>query len=351
MKFALALLVVFPALAQTNQDRQTPLSMATHMSQLMESTAVAAPDLIAASDAVRRMVSATIASIRDNPRDAALEYRFINEVRAYLALSGSLPAAQLPPIALQQFGELREDLARFQQAFEASLESENRDRLAKEADPNDLHRYAEDNTKLPPLGTLPRVVFLGDSITEAWGLRDAFPGREFINRGISGQTSTQMLGRFLQDVISVHPKVVVVLAGTNDLAHGVGPQGVEDNLSMIGDLAKLHGMKPVFASILPVSDQMAKFRPPAVIRQINSWLQDYCNREGFIYLDYFKALADTQGRLPPDLSDDGLHPNARGYSIMAPVALDAINRALAATGPVTPPPQAKRRFSLPAIKN
>jgi lysophospholipase L1-like esterase len=347
MKLAAALLVVFPAFSQTTQNA---LTMATRMSQLMESTAVAVPELIPASESLRRMTASTVASIRDNPRNAAFDYRFISQVAAFLALSDSFPAAQLPPIALQQFGELREDLARFRQMFEASLDAENRNRLAADADPNDLHRYAEDNTKLPPLGTLARIVFLGDSITDGWRLNDYFRGHEFLNRGISGQTSTQMLGRFLQDVISIHPKVVVVLAGTNDIAHGIGPKGIEDNLTMMGDLAKSHGIKLVFGSILPVSEDVAKTRPPAEIRQIDSWLQDYCNREGFIYLDYFKALADGQGHMPPDLSDDGLHPNARGYSVMAPVALDAINRALAPSAPAAAPTQPKHHFGLPVPK-
>jgi lysophospholipase L1-like esterase len=325
--------------------------MATYMSQLMESTAVAVPDLIPASEALRRLAQTTVASIRDNPRDAAYDYRLINQVRAYLALTESFPAAQIPQFAKQQFGELREDLALFQQTFEAGLETQSRNQLATEADPNNLHRYAEANAKLPPLGTLARVVFLGDSITDGWDLSAYFRGHELVNRGISGQTTTQMLGRFQQDVVSIHPKAVVVLAGTNDIARGISAKGIEDNLTMIGDLAKAHGIKAVFATILPVSEQVAKARAPDEIRQINRWLLDYCNREGFAYLDYYKALADALGRLPADLSDDGLHPNTRGYSVMAPVALEAINRVLAQTDAATPADrQTRRRFPLPVVK-
>jgi len=350
-RLAIALLLVFPAAAQPPQTPQAPLAMATHMSQLMESTAVAVPDLIPSSEALRRLAQSTIASIRDTPRDAAYDFRLINQVRAYLALADSFPATQIPPIAKQQFGELREDLALFQQTFEASLEAQSRNQLAGDADPNNLHRYAEANAKLPPLGTLARVVFLGDSITDFWDLTAYFRGHELVNRGISGQTTTQMLGRFQQDVVAIRPKAVVVLAGTNDIARGISAAGIEDNLIMIGDLARAHGIKAVFATVLPVSEQEAKARPPSEIQQINRWLLDFCSREGFAYLDYYKALADAQGRLPADLSDDGLHPNARGYSVMAPVALEAINRALAQTEPTSPADrQTKRRFPLPVVK-
>jgi lysophospholipase L1-like esterase len=351
MKFVRALMIplLLPAvaLAQAGQDA---VSRATRMSQLMESTAVAVPDLIGASEPVRHMAETTLTAMRDNPRDAAFPFRFINQVRAYLALSDSFPASQLPAAAERQFGELREDLVRFQQTFEAALEARYQGETAAEADPNNLHRYAEANSKLPPLGTLARVVFLGDSITEGWHLNESFPGREFLNRGIDGQTTTQMLGRFLQDVVSLRPKVVVVLAGTNDIAYGISPPAIENNLTMMGELAKAHGVRSVFASIPPVSEEASKAHPLAAIRLVNQWLQEYCAREGFVYLDFFKALADSQGHLPADLSGDGLHPNSRGYSVMSPVALEAINKALAPAAPATPAAPPRHRFSLPIVK-
>jgi lysophospholipase L1-like esterase len=344
----LVFVLAFPAFAQSPPSTPTPVAMAVRMSQLMESTSVAVPDLVRASDPLRRQAENTIASIQSAPRNAAFRFRLINEVRAYLALSDAYIAPGTPVVAEQQLAELRDDLSRFQQRFETDLSSQADAAVAEAADPYDLHRYAEANTKLPPLGTLPRVVFLGDSITDGWRFNEYFSGRDFINRGINGQTTIQMLGRFLEDVAGLHPKAVVVLGGTNDIARGIAAQAVEDNLTMLGDLAKTHGVKPIFASLLPVSAEVNKVRPTPVIRQINQWLQDYCRREGFVYLDYFSALADANGQLPADLSDDGLHPNARGYRVMTPVALDAINHALEVNA--ASPAPAKKRLSLPVIK-
>lgn len=329
-----------------NPAPQSTLELATRMSQLMESTAVAVPDLIVASEPLRRLANATAVSLKQAPANPALAYRFANEASAYLALSDSYPAPQLPLIAAQQFAELREDLVRFRQRFESDLQSQVETRKAQAADPANLRRFSEANSKLAPVGTTPRVVFLGDSITDGWPLSEYFTGRDFVNRGISGQTTLEMLGRFEQDVLRANPKAVVVLGGINDIARGVSSASVEDTLNMIGDLAKAHGIKPVFASLLPVANNDPK--QPGIL-EINRWLQDYCRREGFVYLDYFTALADSSGGMPADLSADGLHPNPKGYRIMAPVALDAINRTLAATAPAPPPPP-KKRFGLPVIK-
>jgi lysophospholipase L1-like esterase len=335
---------------------QTTLTMAVRIAQLMESTAVAVPDLARASEPVRQLSSASVSGLRTNARNAAIAYRFLNQARAYVALSDSFPASEIPPVAIQQFGELREDLARFQQRFEADLAAQGQNAAQADADPNNMRRYAEANSKLLPLGTLPRVVFLGDSITDSWRLNEYFNGRDFVNRGISGQTSGQMLGRFMQDVVSVHPKVVVILAGTNDIARGIPAYAVEDTLGMMGDIAKAHGVRPVFASILPVSDyhaaedprfEMTKTRPIAVIQQVNRWMKEYCQKEGFVFLDYYTAMADSKGQMPADLADDGLHPNSKGYRIMSPLALDAVTKAL---GSANAPPseiQSRRRFSLP----
>jgi lysophospholipase L1-like esterase len=261
-----------------------------------------------------------------------------------------------PKTADQQFSELRDDLARMQQHFEAALEAQNQANQARDADPANLKRYADTNTKVLPPGNLPRVVFFGDSITDFWRLNEYFTGRDFINRGISGQTTLQMLGRFLQDVAALHPKEVLILAGTNDIARGIPANEIEDNLAMIGELSKAHGVKALFASILPVSDyhkdvdpryEMTKVRPPATIQSVNKWIQDYCARQGFIYVDYYSAMVDLDGRMKPDLADDGLHPNAKGYRVMSPVALEAIGRGLAANAPA-PEEKApvKRRFRM-----
>lgn len=201
-----------------------------------------------------------------------------------------------------------------------------------------LTKYREVNVALgDPAAGENRVVFFGDSITEGWKLADSFPGKPYINRGISGQTTPQMLVRFRQDAIDLHPKVVVILAGTNDLAGTTGPMRNEDteaNLASMADLGRAHGIRVVLASILPVhnyshngEDYFAQ-RPMARIVALNAWIKDYCAKNKIAYLDYFSAMVDDKGLLQKDLADDGLHPNAAGFKIMAPLAEKAIQEAL-----------------------
>jgi lysophospholipase L1-like esterase len=200
-----------------------------------------------------------------------------------------------------------------------------------------LARYRDADAALPaPATGENRVVFYGDSITDIWKLADYFPGKPYINRGIGGQTTPQMLVRFRQDVIDLHPKVVVFLAGTNDIAGNTGPmrdQDIEANLSSMVELARAHDIRVVLSSVLPVhnyTDRAKDFfaqRPAARILALNSWLKDYCSKNGIVYLDYFSAVVDDQGLLRKELADDGLHPNGAGYKIMAPLAETAIAKA------------------------
>jgi lysophospholipase L1-like esterase len=349
-------------LGQTPGDAPvSPLStkdanqLAARAVQLMESTAAAVPGLSAASEPLRRAAEQTVAQMLRTPQSAVLANQAASQLRAFLALGEAFPLpSPFPQIAAEQFAELREAQSRMQRNMTAILEASVRAIAARDADPNNLKRFAEANSKLLPAGKLPRVVFMGDSITDFWRLNEYFTGRDFVNRGISGQTTTQMLGRFLQDVAALHPKAVLILAGTNDIARGIPVNGIEDNLTMMGDLAKAHGIKPLFAAILPVSDyhkgddpryEMTKTRPPATIQQVNLWLKEYCRREGFTFVDYYSAMVDANGQLPADQADDGLHPNAKGYRVMSPVALQAIDRVLAAANaPETP--QQKRRFGM-----
>jgi lysophospholipase L1-like esterase len=203
----------------------------------------------------------------------------------------------------------------------------------------DLARYAGENASLPaPRPGEKRVVFMGDSITDGWGreVGEFFPGRGYINRGISGQTTPQMLIRFRPDVIALKPAVVVILAGTNDLSGNTGPSTVgviENNLSSMLDLARANGIRVVLASLLPVNDvqnpKQTMQRPPASIRELNAWMSAYAARHHVVYLDYHAAMVDKDGMLRKELSDDGLHPNAAGYEVMAPLAQKAIDQALA----------------------
>jgi len=202
-----------------------------------------------------------------------------------------------------------------------------------------LARYRAANESLkaspPPPG---RVVFFGDSITDIWKLEQYFPGKPYVNRGISGQTTPQMLVRFRQDVLDLEPKAVVILAGTNDIAGNTGPmrnEDIEANLATMAELAKAHRVAVVFSSILPVHNYTLKAqdffaqRPPERILQVNSWLKEYCAKNGIVYLDYFSALSDDKGLLKRDLAEDGLHPNDAGYRIMVPLVEAAIAKSMA----------------------
>ncbi len=203
----------------------------------------------------------------------------------------------------------------------------------------ELGRYRAENAALAlSAAGENRVVFVGDSITDYWKLADYFPGKPYLNRGIDGQTTPQMLVRFRQDVTDLHPKVVVVLAGTNDIAGVTGParnEDIEANYASMAELAKAHGIRIVFSSVLPAhnytEDAKESFaaRPRERIVALNMWLKNYCAQNGLVYLDYFSALVDDKGMLKHELSEDGLHPNVAGYKIMAPLAEKAIAQALA----------------------
>lgn len=201
-----------------------------------------------------------------------------------------------------------------------------------------LARYRDANSALPaPAPNEKRVVFFGDSITDMWKLDESFPGKHYVNRGIGGQTTSQMLVRFRQDVIDLQPKVVVVLAGTNDIAGNSGPisnEDIEANLASMAELAKAHAIRMIFASVLPVNNytpQSQEFfasRPTERILALNARLKDYCAKNDLTYLDYFSAMVDDKGLLKRDLANDGLHPNQAGFSVMSPMAEKAIEKDL-----------------------
>jgi lysophospholipase L1-like esterase len=224
---------------------------------------------------------------------------------------------------------------------------------------NQLGRYHQANQELKKRPAEPNlIVFMGDSITDFWRLDQSFPGKPYVNRGIGGQTTPQMLVRMYPDVIDLKPAAMIVLAGTNDIARNTGPMTaelIEENIMAMTELAQHHAIKVILCSVLPVSDypflkqqsaggappaaagpgrgplprvRMTDGRPPADILKLNAWMKDYAARANAIYVDYFTPLVDEKGWLKDGFSEDGLHPNAEGYNIMTPIAAAAIEKAL-----------------------
>jgi lysophospholipase L1-like esterase len=202
----------------------------------------------------------------------------------------------------------------------------------------DLARYRDDDAKIVASGAVDgRVVFMGDSITDFWGRTRGkfFPGKPYVNRGISGQTTPQMLIRFRPDVINLKPSVVVILAGTNDIAGNTGPESladIENNLASMAQLAQANNIKVVFSAVMPVCDYIkpqTTRRPPEQIMALNAWIKEYSAKNNAIYLDYYAAMLDDHKMLKQELTYDGLHPNDAGYEVMSDLAAAAIAKAFA----------------------
>lgn len=204
------------------------------------------------------------------------------------------------------------------------------------------HRFAAENAAvLPPAAGEQRVVWMGDSITDnlhnTQRFGPFFPGKPYLNRGIGGQVTGQMLLRFYPDVIALQPKAVIIFGGTNDIGGNIGPvplETVENNLAAMADMARANNIKVILASVTPVCDIPGKNpitagRPPESILTLNRWIKDYANSHNLIYLDYFSATVDSKGLLRAELTEDGLHPTMKGYEIMNPLAEKAIAQALA----------------------
>lgn len=208
--------------------------------------------------------------------------------------------------------------------------------LTEAQDWANLNRFKNLNIKigLPKPGEN-RVVFMGNSITEGWGniMPSFFEGKPYFNRGISGQTTPQMLVRYRQDVINLKPAVVVILAGTNDIAGNTGPSTLEmiaDNIYSMAELAKVNGIKVIISSVIPAFDYPWKpgLNPAEKIFTLNKMLKEYADKNGHIYLDYYTSMVDERKGLKKEYSEDGVHPNLAGYKVMAPLAEEAISKAL-----------------------
>ena len=351
----IAALLLLTGSALMGQPTENPLMSTAQMNQaclrvvqLMDAGGVAVPDLQRAAAPVIESAKQDCAALEAKPGTTQPVFALMNSLRAYLTLSDAVPKPfPFPETAQKQLIELRDDATRLDAHFRALMDSKEA-RLAN-PDRDNLKRYAEDNRKLaPPDPAKPRVIFFGDSITDLWHLNEYFPDRAFINRGISGQITGEMLGRLKADVINLRPTAVVILAGTNDLSRGISLTGIEDNLLMIADLCDTYKIKVIFASVLPVSDyhsgenksyERTPARPPIFIKALNEWIESLCANRHHVYLNYHAAMVDATGQLKADLGDDGLHPNAKGYRIMAPLALEAIQKAM--------PPKAAAPASVP----
>ena len=240
-----------------------------------------------------------------------------------LVLAASAAYAQQN--AIMKADDKAAEKARQQQAEEAR----------KHADWPNLQKYQDENSKLPPpAANETRVVFMGNSITENWRAMDSsFFTNGYIGRGISGQTTPQMLVRFREDVINLKPAVVVILAGINDIAENTGPSKLENvfgNIESMSQLARAANIKVVISSVLPANH--FPWRPSIIptekVIQLNQMLKDYADKNNIVYLDYYSAMVDNEKGLPAALSGDGVHPTLAGYKVMEPLAVKAINEAL-----------------------
>src|SRR5580704_1038583 len=222
---------------------------------------------------------------------------------AFLPLCFAAQAQQQPPQLQERGGAVAPHVESVQ-----PLNDYQRSQMADWArDFAELHRYRAANQELgDPVSGDHRVIFYGDSITDNWTLNQFFPDKHYINRGISGQTTSQMLLRFRQDVVNLDPDVVIILAGTNDIAGNTGPISIEDiegNYAALADLARAHGIHLIFSSVTPVNDYTPESqnfyaqRSPAKILALNAWLKNYCSANGLVYLDYFSAMVDDRGLL------------------------------------------------------
>jgi lysophospholipase L1-like esterase len=339
--------------SQVPTDQQE-LALYDRCVQLIEASGVASPELGRAAAPLAENMRQTVESLRFlGPRNPQLHYRFMTNLRAFLLVSDAVPKpVPFPEIGKVQLQELRDAFARIELYFQNQIEQLQRE--LRNPDRDDLARYHDaDATLGPPKAGNPRIVFLGDSITDWWRLNEYFPGKDYVNRGISGQITGQMLGRFLADVAQLKPSAVFILAGTNDIARGVSPTAIQDNIKMICDLADTYKIKVIIASILPVSDhhkgtnpafERTRQRPINAILEMNKWLQTFCASRGYTYANYYPAMSDPSGQLAPNLSDDGLHPNPTGYRIMAPIAIEAIEKTLNPAGAAQAAPKKRRLF-------
>ncbi|MEO8099429.1 MAG: GDSL-type esterase/lipase family protein [Acidobacteriota bacterium] len=337
-RIVLALLV--PCVALFSQAPSAQMSapdvnqMCARVTQLMEAGYVAIAALKVSASAIVDTVKQSCTELQLRPATGQPTYAVFMNLRVYLDLYDAIPKPYpFPEVARDQVREVRDAAARLDAHFRALLDSKDAD--LRSADRDNTARFREDNSLLQaPRANTRRVVLLGDSITNLWRLNEYFPQEDFVNRGINGQLTGQLLTRMKSDVVDLRPTAVVVQGGTFDLTRDVAAGAIQNNYQLMADIAKANNIKVIFASVLPVNDyhaaenptnQRTVSRPPAQIRALNDWLKTFCAQRGYVYLDYFSVLVDDKGFLMEDVSDDGLHPNAKGYRLMAPLLAKAVD--------------------------
>ena len=322
-------------------SRQEATRLFAEIIDLMKTSAIVVPELARAGAPLTENVRAAAETLEvgSSPDHVGVLYRLLTNAKVYLQLTDALPK---PPgfseDVRRQLGQLRRDVDLVDLYFRDLLE--RREQQIRGSDRDNFERYSEANEQLaPPAEGVERVVFFGDSITDGWELNQFFPGKPYVNRGIGGQITGQMLGRMNVDVIDLQPTAMVFLGGTNDIARDVPQDVIYSNIEAITMLAEAAGIIPILGNLLPVSDYHAETnpryrrteaRPLRQIREVNAWLRQFCEAKGYILIDYYSAFADEQGQLPANLAEDGLHPNTEGYKIMARLAEQAVEQALAA---------------------
>lgn len=344
------------ATLSTAQSEPPPLTDAQALTayerclQLMEAGGLVSAEMGRAGAPLMENMRQTLESLRFlGARNPQLHYKMLGNLRAFLLVSDAVPKpAQFPEAAKRQMAELRDLSVSLETYFVRQVESLQAE--LRSPDRDNTRRFRDENAQLPPPGQKgPRVVFMGDSMTQGWRLNEYFPGKDFINRGIGGQITSQMLGRFLQDVVDLKPQAVVIWAGTNDIARGVDRAVIQRNLTAMCDLAERYKIRVVLASITPVTDlhkaanpayERTVQRPPAAIIAMNEWIQKFAASRGYAYADYYQATLATDTRLAANLTTDGLHLNADGYRLISPVLISALEKTLAPSQPA----QKKRRL-------
>ena len=328
-------------------------SLCARTAQLMEAGGVAIPDLRQASAPIIANFRQACSDLQLRPATGQPSYALVQDLHTYLELADAIPKPfPFPDVARDQLREVRDAYTRFDAHFRALLDQKDIDLRAPDRD--GVLRFSEDNRLLPPPARGRRVVFLGDSITAQWRLNEYFPTEDFVNRAINLQLTAQLLAHMKPDVIDLKAAAVVLGAGSYDINREVPLGLIQNNLELLADIAEANKIKVLVPSVLPVNDyhkdqnptyERTPTRPAARIAELNAWLRTFCAQHKFVYVDYAAALTDAQGMLMAEVSDDGLHPNSRGYRLMAPILAKAIDQALK---PPPPPPAAAPTKPTPA---